>query len=117
MDTEWTILCLNQGSSSLKFAVYEMRGDEESQAATGAIEGIGLEDAGHAMLAELRQHGFDRFSAFGHRIVHGGPDHMVPQRVTPALDVALRRYIPFAPIHLPPQLHLIRTLAVLYPGL
>src|ERR1051326_3486895 len=101
MDSEWTILCVNQGSSSLKFALYQMRGRDELAVAKGSAEGIGLsigrfslrgsrrqiisdrsiepatlDAAGQVMLAELRQHGFGGFSALGHRIVHGGPDYM-----------------------------------------
>jgi acetate kinase len=142
MDSEWTILCLNQGSSSLKFALYQMRGRDELAVAKGSAEGIGLsigrftlrdsrrqtisdrsiepatlDAVRQVMLAELRQHGFGGFSALGHRIVHGGPDYMKPQRITPELRIALNRYIPFAPLHLPPQLHLIRTMTVHYPAL
>jgi len=38
---EQTILCLNGGSSSLKFAVYRVSGGAEERIFSGAVEGIG----------------------------------------------------------------------------
>ena len=40
------ILCLNSGSSSLKFSLYRLNGPEETRLAQGAVERIGLSD-GH----------------------------------------------------------------------
>ena len=40
---EQTILCLNGGSSSLKFAVYGISGVGEERVFSGAIEAIGAE--------------------------------------------------------------------------
>ena len=40
------ILCLNSGSSSLKFALYHLGEAEETRLAEGAVERIGLHD-GH----------------------------------------------------------------------
>jgi acetate kinase len=40
------ILCLNSGSSSLKFSLYQLNGPEETRLAQGAVERIGLSD-GH----------------------------------------------------------------------
>jgi acetate kinase len=36
------VLCLNSGSSSLKFALYQLGDDEEVLLAAGAVERIGL---------------------------------------------------------------------------
>ncbi len=38
---EQTILCLNGGSSSLKFAVYRLSGAGEEKSFSGAVEAIG----------------------------------------------------------------------------
>jgi acetate kinase len=38
------ILCLNSGSSSLKFALYCLNGEEEVRLAQGAVEAIGLSE-------------------------------------------------------------------------
>ena len=38
---EQTILCLNGGSSSLKFAVYRLTGAAEERILSGAVEAIG----------------------------------------------------------------------------
>ncbi|PYS10632.1 MAG: acetate/propionate family kinase [Acidobacteria bacterium] len=142
MDSACNVLCLNHGSSSLKFALYDMQRGDELRVAEGAAEGIGLptrrfwlrgskgetlidrsvesgtlEAAVAAMSQALGEHGFRRFSAVGHRVLHGGPDYMSPQKVTPQLILALSRCVPFAPLHLPGQLEVIRTITTHYPDL
>ena len=110
------ILCLNAGSSSLKFALYAEPGtDEPSLLASGKIENIGLEphliarDAKGDVLAERRwtKDGTithetlledllreieasvgDDLIAVGHRIVHGGTDYSAPGRVDAPLLAA-----------------------------
>jgi acetate kinase len=142
MDLDCNVLCLNHGSSSLKFALYEMQRGVELRVAEGAAEGIGLSTgrfslrnsegrsvidrslelaepgaAISALLAALEERGFREFSAIGHRIVHGGPNYMSPQKVTSELLSELSRYVVFAPLHLPDQLELIRTITFRYPAL
>src|SRR5205814_5983928 len=58
-----------------------------------------------------------RPAAVGHRLVHGGPDHAAPERVTPQLMASLRRLIAFAPLHLPSALQGIEAVAARFPGL
>jgi acetate kinase len=96
------VLALNCGSSSLKYSVF--LGD--SSLASGSVDGIGSDgraadhgDAVHEVLDQI-----ERPSAVGHRLVHGGPDHLVPSRVDAALVASLRRAIPFAPLHLPAEI-------------
>ena len=100
------ILCLNSGSSSLKFALYEMGAKEEALLAAGAVERIGLQ-GGHLWIhggakesladkhsdvpeykaavqvtfAALEELSLPQPSSVGHRIVHGGSDHVAPERV------------------------------------
>lgn len=40
----------------------------------------------------------------GHRLVHGGPDHMAPEILTPQLMFTLRSLIALAPLHLPGEI-------------
>ncbi len=55
--------------------------------------------------------------AAGHRLVHGGREHRRPQRIGHALLPALRQLIPFAPEHLPQEIHAIERLLREYPDL
>jgi acetate kinase len=130
-----TILCLNSGSSSLKFAVYRM-GRDEVRLANGAAERIGLpngrfslgtaatkhieetaEDfdghpsAARRVFAALKEQGFGVPTAVGHRVVHGGPDYSSAQRVDDALLTALRRLVLLAPLHLPSEIAIIEAVA------
>jgi acetate kinase len=120
---EHVILCLNVGSSSCKFSVF---GNDERSIASGEVERIGLNggllvmrgadgtklaekhhdfkhrrEAIAALFDELAAARLPAPSAVGHRIVHGGPDHIAPERVTPNLIADLRRLTPFAPVHMP----------------
>ena len=91
------LLCVNAGSSSLKFQLFDM--PEEKTIISGYIEKIGLEDsfwttkingekikgakylknhteAVEVLLDELIKHGavksLDEIKGVGHRVVHGG---------------------------------------------
>lgn len=134
------ILCLNGGSSSLKFAVYNISGPAEELAFSGAIEAIGAEggkiwlragnktivdknvtcsdykEAMEAMFA-LEEQGVKDLAAVGHRIVHGGPRFTAPQRITDEIKVALKELVPFAPLHLPSQIAMIEAVSAHYPSL
>jgi acetate kinase len=101
------VLCLNAGSSSLKLAVFEMGEGREVQISHDSIERIGLEGAprDHAdalatafgRMGDLER----RIDIVGHRVVHGGPDHVAPARVDAGLISTLRALVPLAPLHLP----------------
>lgn len=121
-------LVLNAGSSSLKFALYDIAG-APLQRVRGVVERIGhkpslsadfggstppvrqdlaiggaSEHSGAltAVLGLIEQH-FPgaRVEAVGHRVVHGGPDHAEPVVVTAEVLAGLRELVPFAPIHQP----------------
>lgn len=107
-----TIVALNAGSSSLKYAVF---GDVEHSDGSdvvlrGTRDRIGAGgDTDHAgalgwVLGELDRRGIEPPRAVGHRVVHGGPEHTEPAIVDDALIAALERAIPFAPLHLPIEL-------------
>jgi acetate kinase len=122
------ILCLNSGSSSLKFALYRIGDREEILLAQGAVERNGAQSARlwihspqrkiektggemssvsaalHAASIELERLELPRFDAVGHRLVHGGQHHAVPERIADTLLNELRSLIPFAPLHLPDEI-------------
>ena len=123
------ILCLNSGSSSIKFALYELDTGEQL-VVKGAIERIGMagswlwlqDGSGKRLMDRIQDfpnHGAAVKTLFtsvmednhlpqpdgiGHRVVHGGPYHTCHEIVTPDLILTLRRLIPFAPLHLPPEI-------------
>ena len=135
------ILTLNRGSSSIKFALFAA-GDPPVRLLAGEVERIGVPessltvyhpDGGKACHAIDGSHhastmsgltgrldeiiGHDAVTAVGHRVVHGGPDHFKPQRVTPELLADLRGVSPFAPEHLPIQIELIESIGQWHPSL
>jgi acetate kinase len=135
------ILCLNSGSSSLKFALYRMAQDEEL-VARGEAERIGLgggslrleggngetlrqeraafgehRDAIGAAFDALEGAGLPGPAAVGHRVVHGGPEHLSPALVDGPLLESLRRLVPFAPLHMPREITGMETVAARFPGL
>jgi acetate kinase len=136
------ILCLNSGSSSLKFALYQLSGPEETRLAQGAVERLGLSE-GHlwiqgmndealvdvhrdfpepttaveAVFSGMAQVGLPPPVAVGHRVVHGGPDHSAPERVEAPLLAELRRLVAFAPLHLPSAIQGIEAVASRFQGL
>jgi acetate kinase len=137
-----TVLCINVGSSSCKFALYSIWGGTESLIAEGAADRIGssggkirIHDADGRILAEADRvlarpqvavdALFDEFErlklpgldAVGHRIVHGGPRHVAPEMVTPALIDDLKKLIPFAPLHMPGGIEGIAAVAGRHPKL
>jgi len=134
------ILCLNAGSSSLKFSVYRQSAGtdagDKSRLVTGAVERIGLADgrlwlrgggdgaiketsgdypdhatAVHAIFNALDTHRLPAPAAVGHRLVHGGAEHTAPERVDARLHEALRALMPLAPLHLPSELSVIEAVA------
>jgi acetate kinase len=136
------ILCLNSGSSSLKFALYRVGDHEEVRLALGAAERIGLpggrlwvegpngekladihrDFAGHtaaagSLSAAAKDFGFPLPDAAGHRIVHGGARHVSAERVDGSLLADLRSLIPFAPLHLPSAIQCIEAVTAHFPGL
>jgi acetate kinase len=140
------VLCLNAGSSSLKFALYAFgSGDRLDLACKGEVEGIGttprftMADAagrelarrewpadaalGHEdFLAEIiawveKGRGDSRIVAAGHRVVHGGTAFGAPVRINEHVLAELERLVPLAPLHQPHNLAAIRALAGLRPEL
>ncbi len=130
------VFCLNSGSSSLKFALYRIGDGEETLLAQGAVERDGpqgarlwinsaqqkIETVGQdlfsssgtslqAVFAQLQRLELPHPDAVGHRLVHGGPHHMAPERITDTLIDELRTLVPFAPLHLPDEIAGIEAMA------
>jgi acetate kinase len=136
------ILTLNAGSSSLKFALFDIANAAVHLSVKGEAEKLDAtphfiaEDADGESVADeswlgasfdmvigkildwATSHlGRDRLAAVGHRMVHGGPDHAAPERVTPDVLKALDAMVPLAPLHLPHNIAPIRAIAALRPNL
>ena len=135
------ILCINGGSSSIKFAVYQ-NGPVMQRLLYGQIDRIGqpharltcrhvadqhreshdLPSGEHAaaVLALMdwlpRQPELAGLAGIGHRVVHG-MRHMEPERVTLALLDELRVIQMHDPDHLPGEIALIEALTACYPDL
>ncbi|MBX7447536.1 acetate kinase [Mycolicibacterium sp. 3033] len=111
-----SVLVLNSGSSSVKYAVLEP--DSGALVAEGIVERIGedVEQGGVADHAAAMQVVFDALAddghdldslgleAVGHRVVHGGPDFYQPTVVDDALIARLQELAPLAPLHNPPAI-------------
>ena len=139
------ILTLNAGSSSIKFSLFGVE-DRSSLnlVSRGEVEGIGTRphflarDPSGKLLTERRwtdsnqafsslldavinwaetHLGSDTLIAVGHRVVHGGSDHVHPECVTADLLTALDRLTPLAPLHEPHNIAPMRTIAAARPGL
>ena len=140
------LLALNAGSSSVKFALYELAaGNRLARSATGQIEGIGSaphltasdasgattldrrwpdgDSLGHeALFGELfgrieERLGGDRLLGVGHRIVHGGTEFRGSARIDDGVLRRLDALVPLAPLHQPHNLAAIRAIAAVRPGL
>lgn len=135
------ILVINAGSSSLKFGLYAARNGEECMLFDGLADGIGravgkielkdaqgrvlrsesLSSASNADIFERAAKWFselarDKPVAIGHRVVHGGPNLVAHQRITPALLAELGSRIHFAPVHIPLAMELIEQAGRIYPS-
>jgi len=136
------VLSINGGSSSIKFALFEV-GDPMQRIFQGAIEGIGqprsalrvkgpnstdnlsrpLQAPDHtaavnALLDWIEERlGLDGLAGVGHRVVHGGSSYSEPQLVSADLLQELRRLSPFDPEHLPEEILLIDAFQRRFPAL
>lgn len=131
------ILVINAGSSSIKFAVYIVRADEQSldPVYRGEIDRIGRgarfvvldavdapfvdesaaatshEEALSYLLDWLERHASDlEFIAAGHRVVHGGLVFRRPVVVDSKVSAELQQLVPLAPLHQPHNLAAITAL-------
>lgn len=133
--TDRRIVVLNTGSSSLKFAAYPLT-PEAPPLLSGEVDGIGgqaqLKWSGSAdthpvqatgphaameVLAALPNGPLSgNIAAFGHRIVHGGPDLNHSVLVDDATLTRIEAVSPLAPLHNPPALDVLKGLQKRFPG-
>jgi acetate kinase len=136
------ILCLDAGSSSIKFAAYRADDAGERRLLRGAAENLGqarskfwIDDAAGRrteseppsdssdpagvlglIVEACKAAGLDEPLAVGHRVVFGGPDHTKPAVVDGQLLTDLERFLPFDRLHLRTQLDLVRAVAARFPA-
>lgn len=132
-----TILTINAGSSSVKFAVYT---SDVTLRVKGAFD-IGAKSRFHAsnaageqtmdktfgalsydaciseLLTWLENEGEADFKAVGHRVVHGGQHFTQPIVINDANLAQLEALTPLAPLHQPHNLNAIRILRGMMPDM
>ena len=130
-----TILAINVGSSSIKFALFESR-DRMKRIASGEIERIGLPHSwlnisadddelacSRSISAVEHLQAFDILmewlemqmsrrpvDAIGHRIVRGGPSYSLPVKISVEMLEDLQNYAFFDPQHLPSDIVLVNLM-------
>ncbi len=137
-----SILALNSGSSSLKFGLYRVDRAQTEMLISGEAEEIGGDQSsfhaqdcsGNALLTEhaaiathrdavvrisalLAHFKMPRPDCIGHRIVHGGPNLRRHCLIDDAVLRELEAATPFAPLHTPAALSVIRFAQEHFPGL
>jgi acetate kinase len=136
------VLALNAGSSTVKFALFDVAGGETIARYRGLIDGLGhapamrVRAAGGEVVADMtwsdtstrpadfagdilawiesRQDG-EPLRAVAHRIAHGGPDFADPIELTPSVMSKLAALEPLAPLHQPHNLAMVRAVQALRP--
>ncbi len=136
------ILTVNGGSSSIKFALFEV-GEPLRRILAGAVERIGLPGAAlrvtgenqadnilrhisipdykaavHTLVGWVEERiGRDDLVAVGHRVVHGGPTYVKPVRITAEVAAELKRLSPLDPEHMPEEILLTENFHQRFPDL
>lgn len=142
MSSESTILVINCGSSSVKFALF-VNDASLTHRLAGAVEGIGLASSRMRLIASNGQPladvalpaadhraalsaiveaapvhmGGAQLVAVGHRVVHGGDECDCSLPVTDDLERRLTALIPLAPLHLPHNLAGIAAIKAVRPDI
>ncbi|HEV7259204.1 MAG TPA: acetate/propionate family kinase [Bosea sp. (in: a-proteobacteria)] len=139
------LFVVNAGSSSIKFKLYRVAGDDIELMIGGAVDGIGTrprlraKDGSGTVLIERSfpvaevsnasqaQHVLGDWVigqiqdvsviGIGHRVVHGGPIYAAPVLVDDAVMKTLETFIPLAPLHQLSNLEPIRVLRQRRPDL
>ena len=139
------ILVLNCGSSSIKYALYNM--DDNSVMTSGGAERVGLDNAfvkvklahgeNKQIMHDIPEHtegvkfifslltdpeigvikSLDEIDAVGHRMVHGGEKFAKSVIITPEVIDAFKACIDLAPLHNPANLKGVDAVTELMPGL
>ncbi len=136
------ILVINSGSSSIKFGLYDGAGKVLTSLGHGKIAGIGTTpklqafDRNNALIVDqqlkkgsdhtqsmsavldwiLKSGAGEKFSAIGHRVLHGGSLYEAPVLITDEVLNQLDKLDPLGPLHQPHNVLGIRILAGLLPN-
>ncbi|AKH43431.1 acetate kinase [Altererythrobacter atlanticus] len=139
------IICINSGSSSIKFGLFTLAEDGPRHAAGGKLEGIGTDprllirdDEGNVLEQRHWENGahlgheellraifawsdnhLDEYDivAAGHRVVHGGREFWQPLPIDAHVLAELESFCSLAPLHQPHNLAAIREIARHSPGM
>jgi acetate kinase len=136
------VLTVNGGSSSIKFALFEVGGSLE-RIFKGGIDQIGTPNAVFHLKAANSDDSFSRpvaasnhtiavnmlmdciqkrsdtgaLVAIGHRVLQGGPKYYKPQRITAEMIAELHLLSLFDPEHIPEEIELIEASRIRFPDL
>ena len=134
------ILALNGGSSSIKFALFQLNHSLD-RILGGNIDRIGLPETTFTVKGLNQGDNFSReviapdhtmaidrlidwleerigrvgLRAVGHRVVHGGEKYSKPQQINPEMIQELHQLSSFDPEHLPGEIELIKAVSHHYP--
>lgn len=141
------ILVLNSGSSSVKYKLIDLEGNNATVMAEGGVEKIGLNDGflkykradGSKAILELgliyhKQaieailklltdsaegciSSYDEIDAVGHRVVHGGEKFSASVLIDNAVKEKIKECYPIAPLHNPANMTGIEAIDSLMPGI
>ncbi len=142
VDRGLNVLALNSGSSSLKFGLYRVRSSRTETLLSGEAQSIGegngdfhaQDSHGNALHVEagsvsgpreaiirigrlLSDTKMPAPAAIGYRIVHGGPKLRQHCLIDDDVLALLEEAIPFAPLHIPAALSVIRFAQEHFPGI
>jgi acetate kinase len=121
LDSPSHVLCINGGSSSIKFAVFEIRPSARrlfcAQIELAGAQGTGtFASAVDGLVKRItEQVDVGTLAAVAHRVVHGGPKLTSHQRIDAGVLEELRRLQSFDPQHLPAEIELIEALSTRMP--
>ncbi len=136
------ILTINGGSSSIKFAIFEVAatpvrlvageltriGQPKAKLVVKSVNGTHdisseVNATNHLKAVDVLVKSIEKggmlgnLAAVGHRLVHGGPDYWQPQLVSVAMMKRLQQSILFDPDHMPQELLLAEAFRRLFPVL
>ncbi len=138
-----SILTINGGSSSIKFALFDTGASSLRRILAGSIVRIGMPDAAFVVKSSNKADNFTKsvtaenhikavgilmdwieeriqrgeLTAVGHRVVHGGPKYSEPQRITTEMVEELHQLRSFDPEHLPEEILLTEAFHRRFPDL